>query len=155
MNRPGLDQGRESRARNLIEDDWREFVRPQEGVIINENSPREPFDQEKLIGRVRQSYIDRRKRIIYFGDWMFGEPAWDILLVLYIDSKLQRCTVGRLTELAGAALTTIIRWIEALEKRGFVRRTPHPNDRRSSFIELTSKGEEALNSYFSETLMEP
>lgn len=155
MNRPVFDPAQESRPVDSDEDDWRDFARPQERRNTNENSPRVHLCRETLLRVARRAYIDRRKRIVFFGSWLFGEPAWDILLVLYIESDLQRCTISRLSEFTGAAMTTILRWLEALEKRGLVRRTEHPTDRRSVFIELTGKGEDALNSYFSETHTQP
>ncbi len=83
---------------------------------------------------------------------MFGETAWDVLLLLYIERGGQRLTVGRLTDRVGAALTTVLRWLQFLETRGFIRREPHPNDARAIFVELTPKAIQSLDLYFSAIL---
>ena len=83
---------------------------------------------------------------------MFGETAWDVLLLLYVEQSGQRLTVGRVTDRVGAALTTVLRWLQFLETRGFIRREPHPNDARAIYVELTQKAIESLDSYFSGTL---
>ena len=59
---------------------------------------------------------------------MFGEPAWDMLLVLYTEEGRERQTVGKLINAAGHAPTTAQRWLDYLETQGFVRREPHPVD---------------------------
>jgi DNA-binding MarR family transcriptional regulator len=83
---------------------------------------------------------------------MFGEPAWDLLLLLYIDRDTTRQTIGKIANETGAAPTTLLRWIEYLEGQGLLSRYPHPTDRRSVYVQLTDKAQEKLNSYFSETL---
>ena len=107
--------------------------------------------RELLIARARRLMAERRKRIGIFGISMFGEPAWDMLLVLYTEHGAQRLTVGKLVDAAGHAPTTAIRWLDYLETQGFIRREAHPVDRRSNFVELADKGFNALDAYFSET----
>jgi DNA-binding MarR family transcriptional regulator len=105
-----------------------------------------------LANRARQAFLERRRRIAIFGAGMFGESAWDMLLILYVEKDAQRQSIRGLAELAGIAKSTALRWLKALEARGFVQRTKHPTDLRTDFVELTEKGERALDSYFSETL---
>jgi DNA-binding MarR family transcriptional regulator len=106
-----------------------------------------------LLDRAKKIFADRRRRARFFDVGMFGEPAWDILLVLYIsEQEGGRQTISRLTENAGSPSTTILRWLYALEERGLVARESHPNDLRKIFVELTERGRDALESYFFETL---
>lgn len=112
----------------------------------------EDGSRDLLVSRARRHLADRRKRIGLFGNSMFGEPAWDMLLVLYTEEGGQRQTVGTLANASGHAPTTAIRWLDYLEGQGFVRREAHPVDRRSSFVELTDKAFRALDAYFSGTV---
>ena len=48
----------------------------------------------------------------------FGEPAWDILLILYV-SDGRAFSIKKLSDQAGLAPTTTLRWVEYLvEQRG-------------------------------------
>jgi DNA-binding MarR family transcriptional regulator len=121
-------------------------VRPTE----HERAPAQE-DQDRLKPFARQLYEQRQKRIGLFGSQMFGEPAWEMLLILYLDEGSQRVLQTRLTELSGATRSTAARWIDYLIGRGFVRREGHPTDKRRSFVSLTDKGRNLLELYLSET----
>ena len=83
---------------------------------------------------------------------MFGEPAWDMLLLLYINESGPRQSISRLADKSGGSRTTALRWIDYLEGQGLIGRANHPNDRRIAFAELTDKGRAAIELYLSETL---
>jgi DNA-binding MarR family transcriptional regulator len=92
----------------------------------------------------------RRRRAEVFNPAMFGEPAWELLLTLFVmDSRGPRLTIGRLAQVAGTKLTTALRWLDYLEDQAFVQREQHPTDARTAFIELTDKAREALHLYLS------
>lgn len=96
---------------------------------------------------------DRRRRSEIFNPSMFGEPAWEMLLTLFVmDREGPRLTIGALATRSGAKLTTALRWLEYLEDQNLVRREPHPNDSRTAFVRLTDKARDALELYLSGTL---
>lgn len=105
-----------------------------------------------LLNRAREILADRKRRHEVFSKAMFGEPAWEMLLLLYILRSGTRQTIGRLGELAGASKSTALRWIEYLEQQRLVRRETHPTDKRAIFVELTEKAIESLEAYLSGTL---
>lgn len=107
---------------------------------------------EFLQERALDILADRRRRCAIFHKAMFGEPAWDMLLLLYSKHSGQRQTVNRLTEMSGASKTTALRWMDYLEAQRLICRSSHPTDRRMAFVELTVKGTEAIESYLSGTL---
>lgn len=76
---------------------------------------------------------------------MFGEPAWDMLLALYVQEARQ--TVTRLTLVSETSKATALRWIAYLEQRDLVRCEPNPMDRRSFFIELSREGLRRIEDY--------
>lgn len=100
--------------------------------------------------RARQQLQDRRKRAALFGQGMAAEPAWDMLLILYLSAR-GRQTQSRLGELSGASRTTAMRWIDYLSDRELVEREAHPTDLRKNFVFLTEKGRRLLDLYLSET----
>lgn len=109
--------------------------------------------RETLMRLARRIAVVRRGRAQFFSKAMFSEPAWDMLLWLYVSSATgPRLSVGRLTKMSGAPPTTALRWLDYLEKEKLVRREENPTDRRSEFVSLSEKGRSVLEAYLSETL---
>lgn len=88
-----------------------------------------------LVSWIRSS---RSLRGQFFDEELFGEPAWDILLDLY-DAELKQIRVKVTGVSVGSRLpaTTALRWLKALETRGFIGRCADPTDGRRVFISLT------------------
>jgi DNA-binding MarR family transcriptional regulator len=81
---------------------------------------------------------------------LFGEPAWDILLALYvIDHVERRLSIAQLTAVTHVPLTTALRWLAHLEEQDLVSRSIAPSDHRIVLIELTRCGRRAMEAYFS------
>ncbi len=64
---------------------------------------------------------------------------WRALIPLY-KKKADGLTQGKLCELLSQEKTGVSRLVAALEKRGYVRREPDPNDRRVKNIHITESG---------------
>ena len=86
----------------------------------------------------RKFYLLRRRRDAYFDTTLFAEPAWDMLLDLYI-AECEHRKVAVLTACLGAAApqTTAIRWMRVLEENGLIRRETDRNDARRIYVRLT------------------
>lgn len=98
----------------------------------------------------RQTYDDRRRRTkIFRSDELFGEPAWDILLDLFIAAK-ERRRVSVTSACIGSAVpsTTALRWITILEKQGLLVREADPGDARRVYVKLSARGYAAMLEYF-------
>ncbi len=54
--------------------------------------------------------------------------------------------MSSLKDRLGVTATNVTALVDALEKDGFVRRMPHPTDRRATIVELTLRAEEFLTS---------
>ena len=106
---------------------------------------------DRLKSFARQIYEKRQKRISRFGSQMFGEPAWEMLLILYLEEGGERQSQTRLADLSGAARSTAMRWIDYLVRKGLAYREDHPTDKRRNFIALSDKGRQLLELYLSET----
>lgn len=125
---------------------WASLVPFEDGGA--RRSPAEPTPGDELVSRARALLHVRRLRAEHFNRVMFAEPAWDILLLLYLADSLEgRQTIGHIAELVDTPLTTVLRWIAYLEKEHLVARKNHPTDRRIVFIELTDKGRDRLEAF--------
>ncbi|MFI6284592.1 MarR family winged helix-turn-helix transcriptional regulator [Streptomyces sp. NPDC051018] len=60
--------------------------------------------------------------------------------VLWRLSREQEMTARRLADRLQCDASTATSMIDRLEKRGLVRRVPHPTDRRAKVIQLTAEG---------------
>jgi hypothetical protein len=98
----------------------------------------------------RQTYEDRRRRTkIFRSEELFGEPAWDILLDLFIAAK-ERRRVSVTSACIGSAVpsTTALRWITILEKQGLLVREADPGDARRVYVKLSARGYAAMLEHF-------
>jgi DNA-binding MarR family transcriptional regulator len=99
---------------------------------------------------VRKILKARSDRSTLFSEKLFGEPAWDMLLDLYLaELEQQRVSVGSLCVASRVPPTTALRWIAALEHEGLADRKPDPLHGRRIFVRLTPAGLAAMQSYFS------
>jgi DNA-binding MarR family transcriptional regulator len=111
-------------------------------------SPPPDIDRERLVDRARVIFAERKRRGEFFPRRLFNEPAWDMLLALYVtDSSGGRQTIGKLVSWIGAPQTTALRWIDYLESRQMLSRQQHVRDRRITFVDLTDKGKQMLENY--------
>lgn len=98
----------------------------------------------------RHAYMLRRKRSeIFKNPDLFGEPAWDILLDLYIahaDGK----SVSVSSACIGSAspATTGLRWLGVLADEGLILRENDTSDQRRVMVRLTDAGMKAMERYF-------
>jgi MarR family transcriptional regulator, temperature-dependent positive regulator of motility len=91
----------------------------------------------------------RRARGQHFPTGYFSDVAWDILLEL--DRAERVGEIFAITDIgvdAGIPLTTILRYLNKLEKDGFISRCQDVADRRRSVVTLTDYGRSALHSVF-------
>jgi len=107
-------------------------------------------DLDQLSEQARMIYRSRRMRPrIFSDDGLFGEPAWDILLDLFI-AESGRKPLSVTSACIGAAVptSTALRWIAILEERGFLSRENDPADARRVFLRLTGQGYAKMVTYF-------
>jgi DNA-binding MarR family transcriptional regulator len=97
----------------------------------------------KLLAVAEEIYKVRRKRDVqfeqFFGEGLFCDPAWDILLDLYINNGRSRTiSVSSACLAAAVPTTTALRYISQLVRRRLAVRSPHPADRRVFVLHLTA-----------------
>ena len=78
------------------------------------------------------------------------KPEVALMLELYeAGKKGNAVTVSVLGMQGGIAPTTTLRYLEALQKKGAVRRVAHETDNRMTYVELTERARAAMDAAFS------
>ncbi|WP_301749564.1 MarR family winged helix-turn-helix transcriptional regulator [uncultured Erythrobacter sp.] len=98
----------------------------------------------------RRIYALRRKRQAIFGiPDLFGEPAWDILLDLFIaQGEGKSVSVSSACIGSAAPPTTGLRWLGVLANEGLVLRENDADDHRRVLVRLTPAGIAAMERFF-------
>lgn len=112
-----------------------------------------PEDQRRLLRLAAERILAKRRlRTHYFQGEMFGEPAFDLLLDLFVQEMSGRQTYTTSAAVAsGAPLTTALRQIAMLVERGLVTRDPDPVDRRRVLLRLSDEGSKQMWDYLAAT----
>lgn len=139
MNRynPTISLGGQSVSKDDIEAATR-LVHSLERLIDEPRASNAPTPQQ-LVKLAKQLRDVRKTRTRFFDEDLFGEPAWDMLLALYIsDAECYRLNVTDLINASQAPSSTALRWIDRLQELGLIHRRENPLDRRSQFLEPTA-----------------
>lgn len=87
----------------------------------------------------------RRTRGESLGSNLFADPAWDMLLSLFIAAeRSEALSISRLCATAGVAQTTALRWLEQLEQSQLVMRSPDLADARRTLVSLAPEAREKM-----------
>ena len=133
---------------DVMVDDTARLVTPfaiTEKANIEDWKRRSPAeDTERLYRRAQWVRAFRLRRRELLPDALFSEPAWDVLIELYLAHGRQRVSTTALSDGAGVAIATLLRWLEYLTQNDLVAVTKSPTDARMRFIDLTGKGLAAM-----------
>lgn len=121
------------------------------GRVAEASEPKPAGDvpsEAMLVERANAVLADRRMRRQFLPEELFHEPAWDMLLALFV-SRDDRApmNIKALVSMSDAPVTTSQRWIEHLHKLKLIDRVIDPTDRRRVEISLSDSGEQAMRSY--------
>jgi hypothetical protein len=114
--------------------------------------PRLPRSTATHLALARRAYALRRKRTAIFGNPdLFGEPAWDILIDLFIaHAEGKPVSVSSACIGSAAPATTGLRWLGVLAEEGLVVREGDAADQRRVLVRLTAAGLAAMERFFNE-----
>lgn len=103
---------------------------------------------EMMLGMARRLYRDRRQRADVFKAALFSEPAWDMLLDLFIAAREGR-QVSITSACIGAEVpvATGLRWLQQLEREGLIERSNDPSDARRTWIRLSVHADRSMTRY--------
>jgi predicted transcriptional regulator len=98
----------------------------------------EQVNHARLAERV---YKARRERERVFNDDIFADPAWDLLLDLFVrTARNEQISVSSACHGANVPEATALRYLKVLTERKYVERFSHPNDKRSTTLKMTPLG---------------
>src|SRR5205085_10240642 len=82
-------------------------------------------------------YAERRRRDDLFPQGLFGEPAWDLLLAMFVARERgQPMILCRAYKAAGVSDTTGRRLLDRMEEDGLVTRCRAPRSRKMRMGEM-------------------
>lgn len=123
---------------------------PQPGDTGQRARPLPPRNPQNYLALARKTYALRRKRAAIFGNLdLFGEPAWDILLDLFIaHAEGKPVSVSSACIGSAAPATTGLRWLGVLADEGLIVRENDAEDNRRVLVRLTQTGRAAMERFF-------
>lgn len=105
--------------------------------------------QRSALAMARHAYWLRRQRTQIFGSGdLFGEPAWDILLDLYIaHAEGKPVSVSSACIGSASPATTGLRWLSVLADHDLIAREADRQDQRRIMVTLTRRGIAAMERF--------
>lgn len=122
--------------------------RPAIPLPTHERLPKDVNDTLYFVSLAKEEYDDRTRRLAYFSADLLGEPAWDILLDLFVCYAMGRqISVTSACIASKVPVTTALRWIKELEDRGLLAREGDNTDARRIWVTLTAQGSRSMKAY--------
>ncbi|MBY8821648.1 winged helix DNA-binding protein [Sphingomonas colocasiae] len=152
---PGDASGQSEGLRRIAEAFAASADEPRSGRTVREHArgyhagPAEARGDAMTAGDFRRVIRARRLRARFFGDDLFADPAWDMLLDLAA-ARLEggAVAVSSLCIASAVPPTTALRWIRIMTEQGLLVRTADPMDGRRVFIGLSDAVAGSMNAYF-------
>lgn len=118
--------------------------------VLDSDRPKScgPAGREARAEFAKRLHDQRRGREQFLPAELFGEPAWDILLILYWARHSQRrISVSAVCASSGVPSTTALRYVEYLLRTGQITKDRHPTDRRISWLSLSDEADCNIGQY--------
>jgi hypothetical protein len=105
----------------------------------------DPQVEAECVKTAKRLYALRRRRNELLDADMFSDPAWDMLLDLFITgAEGRRLSVSGVCIGSHAPAATALRYLALLQERGLVRRMVDSTDGRRTLVELTELGQRSM-----------
>lgn len=115
-----------------------------------------PLPPAGLLAEARRLSAGRKARDRVFGRDLFPNPAWNILIELFIAAEEGRnVTIKSACVAAGVPQSTALRHIAHLIEVRLAARAQHPSDARSAYLKLTDGGRAKMVAYISLSAAHP
>jgi hypothetical protein len=105
---------------------------------------------------VEQILCARQLRSSIFGEGLFADPPWDIILILYRGQlRKETVSVACLAEAASVSANAVERWLAVLDRQGLIERRARLCENDQVQIGLSPKGSLAMRRWFAQWLNAP
>ena len=103
------------------------------------------------LSRAKNAIVVRHRRKGYFDDDLFADPAWDMLLHLFVayEEKVA-ISVNHCCITAGVPEMAALRWVAVLEERGLITIAEQPGPDRRRMERLTDPAHHAMRDFLAE-----
>jgi DNA-binding MarR family transcriptional regulator len=106
-----------------------------------------------VLSYAQQMIVERQRRYQYFNGHLFSDPAWDIMLELFVaELEMREVPVTNLCLTSNVPDTTVLRWIKTLALEGLVVRRKDKVDKRRVLVQLSRPAAEAITKYMEEQM---
>lgn len=105
------------------------------------------FDDAKREKLARRLFDERSIRDEFFPNGMFGESAWDALLLLFSHDQSSTLTASDIATRLDKSTSVTSRWLKFLEEVGLVESRVDRLDPRRTIVEMTVEGRTAISAY--------
>jgi hypothetical protein len=111
------------------------------------------YGDERLARFASSILRARQRRVAYIDPLLLADPAWDMLLDLFVDAvRGGRMLTTSLCLATATSQAAALRWIEQLRQGGLLRRYRSVEDRRLHLVEITPAGFQLMRRYLHDTL---
>ena len=106
-----------------------------------------------MLAFTRRMIGERYRRFQFFDGHLFSDPAWDIMLELFVaEIETREVPVTNLCFTSNVPDTTVLRWIKTLCHEGLVVRHKDKVDKRRVLVQLTRPAADAMRRYVEEQM---
>jgi hypothetical protein len=112
-------------------------------------APREPADvSASSLATARRMIRERLRRQNFFDTGLFADPAWDMMLDLFVaEAEGRETPVMNLCLSSQVPETTTLRWVKTLEHAGVFIRQKDAHDQRRVLVRLSPTAAKSLAAY--------
>ncbi|HWT42154.1 MAG TPA: JAB domain-containing protein [Sphingopyxis sp.] len=122
-------------------------------LALRSASPQPPGDtNDRILGNAKATLRRKilRRQLLGAAD-LFGEPAWDMLLDLFVhECEGKQLSMSSLCVAAAIPESSAMRLAQRLCDAGLLCRVPDPGDGRRSFMKIAPDTAHRLRAYFAE-----
>jgi len=123
------------------------------GLLLRSPSAARSTDEDdRILGNARTAMRRRiLRRQLVGAPELFGDPAWDMLLDLFVhECEGRRLSMSSLCAATALPESSAMRLAQRLCDAGLLRRLPDPSDGRRSFMAIAPEIAHRLRAYFAE-----
>lgn len=123
-------------------------LRPPGERLPSRSAPTPSAVSAQSVTAARRMIRERRRRAQFFRGDLFADPAWDMMLDIFLaEAEGRETPVMNLCLSSQVPETTTLRWVKTLEHEGIFVRQKDDHDQRRVLVRLSPAAAGAMASY--------